>query len=445
MDETPPSEAPGKAPPRGEPVRAPRGMPDLLGPALDRLAAFERTGLEVLARHGFRGIRTPFLEETRLFARAAGETSDIVEKQMYTIPAPGGESYSLRPEGTPGGVRAFVERSLGKQRPFVKLAYAGPMFRYERPQAARQRQFHQVGAEAFGSLEPLVDVDSILAGAAVLRAFGLRKFATRVNTIGCSSCRPAIRGAIRKVVVAAGERICANCRRRMETNPLRFLDCKEPGCRDAAGTVPAPATLVCAGCAAHFGAVKSGLAALEEPFAEDPRLVRGIDYYTRTVFEYTVPELGARDAVGGGGRYDDLVALMGGPPTPCVGFALGAEATILAVERTEPPPGGGEPPETEVFVAVPSGPGRLAALRLARELRALGVAADLDLEGRSLKAQMRAADRSGASVVLLYGPDEEARGVVRWKPMRGEGKEEDLPKVEALLRLQERYSPRAAT
>lgn len=425
------------------PVRAPRGMPDLLGPSLERLAAFQRRGLEVLVRHGFREIATPLLEETRLFARAAGETSDVVEKQMFQVPVAEGESYALRPEGTPGVVRAFLDLSLGKQRPFVKLCYAGPMFRYERPQAARQRQFHQVGAESFGSGEPLVDVDSILAGAAALRAAGLARFATKVNTIGCAACRPALREAVRKAALAAGGRLCAACRRRLDANPLRFLDCREPGCREAAAAVPPPAELVCGDCAAHFGAVKSGLAAMEEPFVVDPRLVRGLDYYTRTVFEYSVPEIGARDAVGGGGRYDGLVELLGGPPTPCVGFALGAEAAILAMEKTGAAPGSAAArPEAEVFVAVPSGPGRLAALRLAREVRALGVAADLDLEGRSLKAQMRAADRSGARVVLLLGPDEEARGSVRWKPMDGKGAEEDLPRGEALERIRRDYVPR---
>lgn len=429
-----PDPPPGKTePPR--PVRAPRGMPDLMGSDLDRLAGFEALGLRILSLRGFREIRTPLLEETRLFARAAGETSDIVEKQMFTVPVPDGESYSLRPEGTPGAVRAFLEHSLGKQRPFVKLSYAGPMFRYERPQAARQRQFHQVGAESFGSAEPLVDVDSILSAAAVLRASGLAKFRTKMNTIGCSACREGLRAAIRAAAAAAGGRVCANCRRRMEANPLRFLDCREPECREASAAIPPSEDLVCPPCRDHFGAVRSGLQAMEEPFTVDPRLVRGLDYYTRTVFEFTVPELGARDAVGGGGRYDDLVGQMGGPPTPVVGFALGVEASLLALDRTGAVAAWGAPPGTEVFVVVPVGTGRMAALRLAEDLRARGVAADLDLEGRSMKAQMRAADRGGARVVLLLGPDEEARGVVRWKPMAGEGVEEDLPRAEAVERL----------
>jgi histidyl-tRNA synthetase len=419
----------------GKTVRAPRGMPDLFGPGLDRLAGFMALGLKVLARHGFREIRTPLLEETRLFARATGATSDIVEKQMFTVPVGEGESYSLRPEGTPGVVRAYLEHSLGKQRPFVKLSYAGPMFRYERPQAARQRQFHQVGAESFGSGEPLVDVDSILAGAATLRAAGLKAFTTKINTIGCSNCRTSLRDAIRKVAETAGARLCENCRRRMDQNPLRFLDCKEAGCREAAKAVPPPEELVCADCRAHFGAVKAGLAALEEPVAVEPRLVRGLDYYTRTVFEFSVPELGARDAVGGGGRYDDLVAQMGGPATPCVGFALGVEAILLALEKTGAAAAAGDRPEAEAFVVVPQGEGRLAALRLAGRLRAAGVAVDLDLEGRSAKAQMRAADRSGAAVVLFHGPDEEGRGQVRWKPMQGGGAEEDLAIDEAIRRL----------
>jgi histidyl-tRNA synthetase len=420
----------------GKSVRAPRGMRDLLGADLDRLAGLERLGLEVLARHGFRPIRTPLLEDLSLFARAAGETSEVVEKQMFKVPAnEEGASFALRPEGTPGVVRAYLEHSLGKQRPFVKLSYAGPMFRYERPQAARQRQFHQVGAESFGSGQPLVDVESIQAGAAVLRAAGLSRFTTRINTIGCATCRPILREAIRKVAQAAGERLCPACRRRLDANPLRFLDCKEAGCREAAKAVPAPETLVCADCRAHYAAVKEGLGAQGEAFTPDPRLVRGLDYYTRTVFEFSVPELGARDAVGGGGRYDDLVEQMGGPKTPCVGFALGVEAILLALEKTGAAAAATEAPETEVWIAVPSEDGRAAALRLAGRIRALGTAADLDLEGRSMKSQMRAADRSGAQVVLVYGPDEEKRGVVRWKPMRGGGAEEEVPVEEALKRL----------
>jgi histidyl-tRNA synthetase len=422
-------------------VRAPRGMPDLHGPALDRLAAFEARGLRVLALHGFREMRTPVLEEARLFARAAGETSEVVEKQMFLVPAAEGEAYALRPEGTPGVVRAYLEHSLGKQRPFVKVSYAGPMFRYERPQAARQRQFHQVGAEAFGSAEPLVDCEVVLAATAVIRASGLRSFATKVNTIGCAACRPGLREAVRQVALAAGERLCAACRARLDRNPLRFLDCKEAGCREAAKAVPPPETLVCADCRAHFGAVKAGLSALGEPFVVEPRLVRGLDYYTRTVFEISVPALGARDAVCGGGRYDDLVEQMGGPPTPVVGFAVGVEAALLALERTGEGAAPASAPEAEVFVVVPEGTGRLAALRLAREVRELGVAADLDLEGRSMKAQMRAADRSGARVALLLGPDEEARGSVRWKPLRGGGAEEDVPRAEALRRLQPPAAP----
>lgn len=420
------------------PVRAPRGMPDLEGASLDRLARYERIGLEVLARHGFREIRTPLVEETRLFARAAGETSDIVEKQMFTIPAADGDSLSLRPEGTPGVVRAFLEHSLGKQRPFVKLAYAGAMFRYERPQAARQRQFHQVGAESFGSGEPLVDVDSILAATAVLRAVGLTRFTTKLNTIGCAGCRGAIRDAVRAAAAAAEDRVCTACRRRMEANPLRFLDCREPGCRAAAASVPPPEELVCSACREHFGAVKTGLKSLDEEYVVDPRLVRGLDYYSRTVFEFSVPELGARDAVGGGGRYDALVEQMGGPPTPCVGFALGVEAGLLALEKTGAAAGAAAPrPEADVYIVVPAGTGRVAALKLAGEVRALGISADLDLEGRSMKAQMRAADRSGAPVVLMIGPDEEAAGTVRWKPMDGAGEQVDLPRAEALARLRQ--------
>ncbi len=417
------------------PFRAPRGMPDLRGRDLDRLRFLEREGLDVLSRQGFEEIRVPLVEWAPLFARAAGETSDVAEKQMFIIPTADGDPYALRPEATAGVVRAAVERSLLKERPFVRLCYAGPMFRYERPQAARQRQFHQVGGEMLGSAAPTVDVACVGIAADVLRAAGLRTFATRVNTIGCRACRPGLREALRAAIGAARESLCENCLRRIDANPLRVLDCGRPGCRAVAESLPRPRDLVCADCAGHFAAVLEGLRVVGEPFQEDPLLVRGLDYYTRTLFEFRVPELGARDAVGGGGRYDDLVEDLGGPATPAIGFSVGLEATLLAIEKTGAVVVSLPLPGVDVFVAVPAGDDRNAALRLAREVRALGLGCDLDLEGRSLRAQLKAADRSGAGVCLLLGPDEEERGVVRWKPLRGGGEEQDIPRAEALLRL----------
>jgi histidyl-tRNA synthetase len=417
-------------------ILAPRGMPDLLGGALERHRGVERACLGALERRGFREIRTPFMEEVGLFARSAGETSDVVEKQMFLVPGKEGDGLALRPEGTASVVRAALEHSLLKQRGAWKLCYAGPMFRYERPQAARQRQFHQVGGEILGPGGPLADVECLRAASEAFRAVGLVRFTTKVNTIGCGVCRPQVREALKAGIAKAADRLCPDCIRRLATNPLRVLDCNQPGCRAVAAALPAPPDLVCADCRAHHGAFLDGLRAVGEAFVESPRLVRGLDYYTRTLFEFAVPEIGARDAVGGGGRYDDLVAALGGPPTPAVGFALGVEAVLLALDKTgvAPPPAS---PEAECFVVVPPGGSPLAALRLAEEARARGASVDLDLEGRSLKAQMRAADRAGARVVLVLGPDEEARGVVRWKPMtEGGGAEEELPRAAALERIQ---------
>jgi histidyl-tRNA synthetase len=390
--------------------------------------------MEILARHGFESISLPYVEETRLFARSAGETSDIVEKQMFTIPVPDGESLSLRPEATAGAVRAWIEHSMGKQRPFVKLAYCGPMFRYERPQAARQRQFHQVGGEMIGSDRPLVDVATLTAATEILRAVGLEKFRTRINTIGCRDCRPVVKQGLKDAIEAKRDDLCDTCKDRLDRNPLRVLDCNRRECQAVAKTLPAPPTLVCADCRDHYDSVLEGLRAVDEPFEEDPLLVRGLDYYTRTLMEFTVPELGARDAVGGGGRYDDLVEELGGDPAPAIGFSLGVEAILLAVEKTG---GNFEPaaPPLDAYVAVPVGKERLGALKLASDVRAAGASCDLDLVGRSLKAQMRAADRAGARFVLVMGPDEEERGAVRWKPMRGEGEEEEISRDEAIRRL----------
>lgn len=411
-----------------EPIRAPRGTVDLTGAALARHRAVFAAAHEVFSRYGYEEIRGPLFEETRLFARGMGETTDVVEKEMFTIPRDG-ESYSLRPEGTASVVRWYVENRMDRQAPFQKLFYAGPMFRYERPQAGRLRQFHQVGVEAFGSMDPRLDVELVLVQDRFFRALGVTGQEVRVNTIGCRECRPRWRQELIDELTPRRAELCADCVRRLEKNPLRVLDCKQEGCRAVVASLRAVDERVCGPCREHFDAVLAGLAAAEVPFTKDPLLVRGFDYYTRTVFETVHEGLGARSAICGGGRYDGLVEELGGPPTPALGFAVGVEATLLALEvlgRTPPLAPGG----IAAYVVAVKDEVRDEAFRLLGELRDAGLAAEMDYEGRGMKAQMKKADRAGARYGLILGPGEVERGVVTLRRMV-DGEQTEVARADA--------------
>jgi histidyl-tRNA synthetase len=375
--------------------------------AWERLSAAAQA---LFARYGYEPIYTPLFEHTELFARGIGEATDIVSKEMYTFEDRSGRSLTLRPEGTAGVVRAAVEHALVPHGAVAKLYYAGPMFRYERPQKGRMRQFWQIGVELLGAGEPSADAEVIALLVRYFETLGLPRDRTRllVNSMGDEACRPAYRDSVAAYIRAHEAALCDECRRRADTNPLRAFDCKNEGCQRVMAEAPRISEALCDDCRAHYQAVKQHLDALGIAYEEEPRLVRGLDYYTRTVFEVQAEGLGAQNAIGGGGRYDGLFSTLGGPATPGLGFALGFERTLLALKAAGIEPGAGE--GVWAYVAAVDESVREAAFSLAMALRDAGVAAELDHRGRSLKAQFKHADKLGARVAVVVGPDELSAG-----------------------------------
>ena len=409
--------------------RAIRGTRDILPAETPRWQRVERHFREAFARYGYREIRVPVFEETALFARGLGDSSDIVEKEMYTFPDKGGHSLTLRPEGTAGVVRAYLEDNLGGDGGAVKLWYAGPMFRYERPQKGRLRQFHQIGAELFGVAGPEADAEVLQMVHATIEALGLPGLSLQINSLGDAACRPAFRQALIEYFRPHAAALCENCRRRLETNPLRVLDCKAEGCRALRSGAPDVRDHLCGGCRDHFAAVRALLDAAAVPHVVNPAMVRGLDYYTRTTFELTSSGLGAQDTVAAGGRYDGLVEDFGGPPTPGLGFALGLERLLLLL-----PGDAADDAPRPVFIAALGGAARRAAWPWLVELRARGAAAEWDYEGRSLKSQLRRADRLGARTVAIIGENELAAGRAQVRDMR-EKTQREVPLVELVETL----------
>ncbi len=395
-----------------------QGTEDRLPGQWGHWRALHGAAVRLFGLYGYGEIQTPVIEDTRLFVKGTGETTDIVEKQMYTLPTGEGESITLRPEGTPPAVRAYLADNLHRQQPFQKFWYAGPMFRRERPQRGRLRQFHQIGVEAIGSASPLMDAEVVLLASAIYREVGLKGQRLFLNSIGCQQCRPAYRAELRRRLEERRAELCGDCRSRLERNVLRILDCKNEACGRAVADLPPVTDYLCGQCRGHYGSLKRVLGERGLGYEEDPRLVRGLDYYTRTVFEIKHPGLGARDTICGGGRYDGLVEQLGGPPMPCVGFAMGVEASILAMEAELGP----APPcavRPDVFVVSFGEAGLERCFGLLEALRAASVSADMDFEGRSAKAQMRAANRVGCRYCLLIGERELACGEVLIKDMAG--------------------------
>lgn len=392
-----------------------RGTHDILPAEIGWWQLVETAFRNVATRYNYREIRVPIIEHTELFTRGVGEASDLVQKEMYTFADRKGRSLTLRPEGTASVVRAYLNHGLPTVQPFQKLYYLGPMFRYEKPQKGRYRQFHQYGIEAIGSLCPTLDVEVIDLAWSLMTALGLERLGLRLNTIGCSEDRARYREVLRAHFADKIGDMCKDCQRRHIENPLRILDCKEPACQQAIAEAPGSADHVCDACKEHFDEVQRLLDALELSYTIDSRLVRGLDYYTRTVFELVSEDLGSQDSLLGGGRYDGLSEALGGPPTPAVGFAGGTDRLIIVAKEhggLAPPVGG-----VELYVAALGDPARDRALRLAQELRRAGVTVDLDHRGRSLRRQLDRAGRLDARYLLVLGDREISTGNAALKRM----------------------------
>ncbi|NTW29061.1 MAG: histidine--tRNA ligase [Coriobacteriia bacterium] len=400
-------------------ARAPKGTADMLPQTAKVWEHLTRTAQELFARYGYEPIYTPAFEHTEVFTRGIGEATDIVSKEMYTFTDRSERSLTLRPENTASVVRSALEHSLaGTGSPALKVYYAGPMFRYERPQKGRMRQFWQIGVEQIGSAEPTADAEVIALLWRFFEAVGVPVANMRLllNSMGDENCRPAYRDKIAGFIRDHSADLCEECNRRADTNPLRAFDCKNPGCAAIMAEAPKLVDELCDDCRSHYAAVKLLLDGLGIPYVEDPSLVRGLDYYTRTVFEVQVDAgLGSQNAIGGGGRYDRLMQEYGGPATPGLGFALGFERTLLALQAA-----GVESaslPLAEVYVAKVDDSVTAAAFALVSALRDAGLAAEMDHQGRSLKSQFKQADRLGAKFVAILGPDEFAAGEVTVRNM----------------------------
>ncbi len=391
--------------------RALKGMKDVLPPDIHLWQKIETAFREVFGAYGFQEIRTPVAESTDIFVRSIGETTDIVEKEMYTFEDKAGRSLSLRPEGTASVVRSFVENRLFNLPSPQKFYYMGPMFRYERPQSGRYRQFYQTGVEAFGSPQPEMDAEVIAMLGRLLGSIGLPELVFQVNSIGCENCRP---GYKEKLLAFFGNRLeglCADCARRYRQNPLRILDCKVPGCVELRQGAPKITDHLCADCRSHFEGLQRLLDLLGLSYAVNPDMVRGLDYYTRTTFEVTSGSLGAQNAVAAGGRYDRLVREFGGPETPAVGFAIGMERIVELLHQSA----GAVVPAPDIFIASMGGEAGKQSFLLAQQIRDRGLWAERGDPAASLKSQMRRADRIAARHVFIIGEEELRSGIVRWK------------------------------
>lgn len=400
-------------------IKAIKGVKDLLPEETPRWRLIEETARRWALRYGFQEIRVPIFETTTLFARSIGATTDIVEKEMYTFPDRDGSSLTLRPEGTAGAVRAFIEHNRAADPRPQKFCYLGPMFRHERPQAGRLRQFHQFGVESFGMSDPRADVEVLSLLWRMLSDLSLPGLTLELNNLGSAEDRARYKPTLVTYLKGVEAQLCSNCRRRIDANPLRVLDCKVPECRTATDGAPRLADALSPEARAHFDRVTSGLQALGIPFHLNHRLVRGLDYYCLTAFEVTCSHLGAQNAVGAGGRYDGLVEQLGGPVVPAVGFAVGLER--IALMLPEESAIGATP---RVYVAAFGTAAAAVGFTLLDELRRTGVPADMDFRAASLKAHLRQADRLRSLYAVILGDDEVAQGRVTIRNMQTKAQEE---------------------
>ncbi len=414
--------------------RAVKGTNDILPSDSHNWQFVEGKMLEVASLYGFKEIRVPVFEHTEVFLRSVGDTTDVVQKEMYTFDDKGGRSITLRPELTAGVIRSAIEKGLVNGALPVKVCYIGGCYRYEKPQAGRLREFHQFGVECIGASSPNADAEVIALARQVLRSMGIEKISLEINSIGCPECRKEYHKALKEYFSANIEALCGTCKERLERNPMRILDCKSPICSEIAAKAPVVLDYLCDDCREHFEQVKAHLNEQNIEFTVNPHIVRGLDYYTRTVFEFVSGDIGAQSTVCGGGRYDGLISQMGGPKTASLGFGMGIERLMMVLQnqKAELP----EAPKTDLYIATMGEKAVLKATSLCAALRDEGYKAETDICGRGLKAQMKYADKIGAKFTLVLGDDEIESGKARLKDM-AEGTVTDIKIDEVVEELGE--------
>jgi histidyl-tRNA synthetase len=422
------------------PFQTVKGTHDILPEEVGQWRFVEENIRRMMELYNYQEIRTPIFEHTELFSRSIGEDTDIVGKEMYTFTDRGNRSLTLSPEGTAPVVRAYIQNNLGAKSPQVKLFYLAPMFRQENPQQGRFRQFHQFGMEAIGSSHPTQDAEIIALAMGIYAQLGLKKLSLRLNSVGCRACRPIYRGVLRDYLKTRLSGLCPDCLQRYEENPLRILDCKRVECRKQLRKVPLMIDSLCPECTQHFAEVQAHLSRLDIAYVLDGRLVRGLDYYTKTAFEVVSSELGAQDALGGGGRYDDLIEMLGGSPTPAIGFAAGIERLLLTFSKQK----GVQisPKPLDLFVVILGADAQKTALEVLEKLRRRLVRCDADFLARSLRAQLRAANRLGARYALILGEDELKRGKAILRDMR-KSQQEEIELHEMVQKVCDRLAQRS--
>lgn len=400
-------------------IQAIKGVKDILPGEVEVWQYIENKARTLFETYGFSEIRVPVFEYTELFSRSIGETTDIVEKEMYTFEDTTGKKITLRPEGTAPVVRAYIEHQLYNKAHITKLYYFGPMFRHERPQAGRYRQFYQIGAEVFGIDSPVLDAEVLSMLSKIMESIDVEGLDLQINSLGCKDCRPKYKESLKQYLKDKHPLLCENCQRRMDRNPLRVLDCKGKTCKDAVTDAPVILDYLCDGCKKHFDKVKETLNTLKVTYSMNPRLVRGLDYYTKTTFELVSTNLGAQNAVAAGGRYDGLVEELGGPKTPGIGFAIGMERLVSLMKKDN-----FKTNKPDIFIAALGGEAKNITVNLMDTLRKKGIKAETDYEGSSLKSQMRKADRLGARLVLIIGEDEIKKGSALLRDMEKKTQED---------------------
>lgn len=407
-------------------IQAQKGTKDILPEDSATWQRMEYNALQIFNNANFKEIRTPIFESTELFARGVGDSTDIVNKEMYTFEK-AERSLTLRPENTAGVVRAYIENGLHRCTPPVKLWYKGPMFRYERPQAGRQRQFHQLGVEMFGSTEPIADAECIFTAIKYLKSLGLNDLTVEINSLGCTKCREAFRSKLKELIAPNLDKYCDDCRVRYEKNPLRILDCKNPSCNELLDDDRLQnlinSDFICEECSQHFSELKKYLDALNVKYTVNKQLVRGLDYYNRTVFEIKSNNLGSQNAVCGGGRYDGLVEMLGGPATPAIGWAMGMER-LYALIRKQPPK------KLDVFVVSDS---PINALELCEELRVQNISCDFDYSARKFKKQFEKAAKL-AKYAFVLGEEEINNGAITVKNLET-AEQQTISRADAITKI----------